>query len=198
MFGGSLLALYVHRHHQYRAYGASGGVCGIIFAYLLLLPGASISPFFFPVAIPGWLYALAFLLGSFFALKVGRDNVGHDAHLGGAIIGFVIAAALEPAAVRYNLRVFIAVLGSPWCSWFIYGSIPCSCRGGPFGPVVCGRAGGRRACRRIVANRWYWTRCWKKLPTLGSIVSPRMKRRFWSVCPINSGVAQIPPSPSPA
>lgn len=68
-------------------------------------------PFFFPVAIPGWLYALAFLLGSFFALKVGRDNVGHDAHLGGAIIGFVIAAALEPAAVRYNLRVFIAVLG---------------------------------------------------------------------------------------
>lgn len=111
MFGGSLLALYVHRRHQYRAYGASGGVCGIIFAYLLLLPGASISPFFFPIAIPGWLYALAFLLGSFFALKVGRDNVGHDAHLGGAIIGFVIAAALEPAAVRYNLRVFIAVLG---------------------------------------------------------------------------------------
>jgi membrane associated rhomboid family serine protease len=111
VLGGSLLALYVHRHHQYRAYGASGGVCGIIFAYLLLLPGASISPFFIPIAIPGWLYALAFLLGSFFALKAGRDNVGHDAHLGGAIIGFVIAAALEPAAVRYNLRVFIAVLG---------------------------------------------------------------------------------------
>src|SRR3954469_10647660 len=29
--GGSLLALWLHRHHVYRAYGASGGVCGIIF-----------------------------------------------------------------------------------------------------------------------------------------------------------------------
>ncbi len=43
--GGNVLSLYVHRHHEYRAYGASGGVCGIIFAYILLFPGASISQF---------------------------------------------------------------------------------------------------------------------------------------------------------
>jgi Family of unknown function (DUF6576) len=39
-----------------------------------------------------------------------RDNVGHDAHLGGAIVGLLIAAALEPEAVRENLKVFLLVL----------------------------------------------------------------------------------------
>src|SRR5256886_3561690 len=29
--GGDLLSLYVHRHHVYYAYGASGGVSGVIF-----------------------------------------------------------------------------------------------------------------------------------------------------------------------
>ncbi len=36
--GGDLLSLYVHRHHEYRSYGASGGVCGIIFASILIHP----------------------------------------------------------------------------------------------------------------------------------------------------------------
>src|SRR6266436_1694183 len=38
VIGGSLLSLFIHRHHQYLAYGASGGVCGIIFAHILLFP----------------------------------------------------------------------------------------------------------------------------------------------------------------
>ena len=42
VIGGSLLSLYVHRHHDYLAYGASGGVCGVIFAYILLFPGAGV------------------------------------------------------------------------------------------------------------------------------------------------------------
>ena len=64
-----------------------------------------------PFSVPAWLYAIGFMAGSFFALKTGRDNVGHDAHLGGAIVGFLIAAGLEPEAVRYNLRIFLIVLG---------------------------------------------------------------------------------------
>lgn len=113
ILGGSLLSLYVHRHHDYRAYGASGGVCGILFASILLHPGGAISPLFIPIAIPNWLYAICFLLGSFFGMKEGnRGNIGHDAHLGGAIIGFLIAAAFEPQAVRYNPWIFALVLGA--------------------------------------------------------------------------------------
>ena len=110
ILGGNLLSLYLHRRHVYRAYGASGGVCGIIFAHILLWPGSGSGMFFVPVSIPGWLYAPLFMLFSFQSMKAGRDHVGHDAHLGGAIIGLLIAAALEPQAVRYNPMVFCAVL----------------------------------------------------------------------------------------
>ena len=108
--GGNLLSLYVHRHHEYAAYGASGGVCGVIFAYLLLFPGAGVA-LYFALPIPGWLYAIGFIVGSFVAMKNARDNIGHDAHLGGAIVGLLIAATLEPEAVRDNWRVFVLVLG---------------------------------------------------------------------------------------
>jgi hypothetical protein len=101
----------VHRHHEYRAYGASGGVCGIIFASILVNPGGAISLFYFPIGIPNWLYAIGFLLASFYGMKEqNRGDIGHDAHLGGAIIGFGTAAALHPEYVRYNPRVFGIVL----------------------------------------------------------------------------------------
>ena len=109
VIGGSLLSLYVHRHHDYQAYGASGGVCGVIFAYLLLFPGAGIR-LYFAVPIPGWLYAVGFMVGSFVAMKQAKDNIGHDAHLGGAIVGLLIAAALHPEAARYNWLIFLLVL----------------------------------------------------------------------------------------
>lgn len=107
--GGSLLSLYIHRHHEYRAYGASGGVCGIIFAFVLLFPGVGVN-LYFAIPVPGWLYAIGFILGSFFAMKGGGDNIGHDAHLGGAILGFLIAAALQPRAVQDNWLISLLVL----------------------------------------------------------------------------------------
>src|SRR5437016_2872163 len=109
--GVSLLSLYVHRHHQYLAYGASGGVCGVLFAYILMFPGANIVAFMFPVPVPGWLYAIGYLLVSFYGLKENRGNIGHDAHLGGAIIGFLIAAGMNMDNVRENLGIFLTVLG---------------------------------------------------------------------------------------
>src|SRR5262249_11658832 len=112
IIGGNLLSLYVHRHHEYRAYGASGGVCGVIFAHILLWPGGSIGFFMLPVAIPGWLYAILFMAGSFYAMKAGRDNIGHDSHLGGAIVGLLITAALQPWAVRQNWQIFLLILGA--------------------------------------------------------------------------------------
>lgn len=111
--GGSLLSLYVHRHHVYQAYGASGGVCGIIFAYMLLFPGGSIRMFFLPFGIPAWLYAIGFILYSFYGMK-GKihGNIGHDAHLGGAIIGLLIAAGFHPQEARENLTIFLIVFFS--------------------------------------------------------------------------------------
>jgi membrane associated rhomboid family serine protease len=107
--GGSLLALYVHRFHDYRALGASGGVSGIMLAHIFLLPGGSINMMFVPINIPSWLYAVAFLLASFYGMKRQMTNVGHDAHLGGALVGLFTAAALHPNVIRYSPRLFATI-----------------------------------------------------------------------------------------
>jgi membrane associated rhomboid family serine protease len=109
ILGGSLLSLWVHRHHEYQAYGASGGVCGIVFSSVLLFPDGTMTTFPLPISIPTWLYAILFIVGSFAAFRRQTDNVGHDAHLGGAIIGLWTTAALVPVIVRLHPELFVAI-----------------------------------------------------------------------------------------
>ena len=111
MLGGSLLSLIVHRNHDYRALGASGGVCGVIFASIFLLPGGSIVMFPIPVSIPAYLYAVIFLVASFVAHRRQIGNIGHDAHLGGAIVGLLAATAMYPDLVFAAPWMFALVLG---------------------------------------------------------------------------------------
>jgi len=110
ILGGSLLSLLIHRHHDYRAVGASGGVCGVIFASIFLLPGGGVTPLMIPVFIPGYVYAIVFLVFSFVGLRRHIGNIGHDAHLGGAIIGLLVATALYPSVVMADPRMFALVL----------------------------------------------------------------------------------------
>jgi membrane associated rhomboid family serine protease len=111
IIGGGLLSLYLHRHHEYRALGASGGVCGVIFASIFLLPGGSIYIFPLPVPIPTWLYAIGFIVGSFLELRRQASNIGHDAHLGGAVVGLLITTALHPSIVPQQPLLYVTVLG---------------------------------------------------------------------------------------
>ncbi|MHC4147931.1 MAG: rhomboid family intramembrane serine protease [Planctomycetota bacterium] len=111
ILGGNLLSLILHRHHEYRALGASGGVCGIIFACVFLFPGTAIRFFLVPVAIPAHIYAVVFMLGSYFGIRSQRGNIGHDAHLGGAIIGLVTTTVLAPSIVTQNRLLYAAVMG---------------------------------------------------------------------------------------
>ena len=107
--GGNLLSLLVHRHHDYRSYGASGGVSGIILASIFLFPGGSVQFFLVPVGIPSWLYAVGFLAASFYGMKSQIGNVGHDAHLGGALVGLYTAAALHPGIIAGSPRLFAVI-----------------------------------------------------------------------------------------
>lgn len=109
VLGGSALSLLIHRHHEYKAYGASGGVCGLIFSYIFLFPGGGVVLFPLPVPIPAWLYAILFFVGSVVAFKRQADNIGHDAHLGGAIIGMWTTALLEPGIIRLHPKLFLAI-----------------------------------------------------------------------------------------
>ena len=109
LIGGNLLAIFIHRNHSdYSAAGASGAVAGIIFAAIAVIPGIQIGFFLLP-AIPGWIYGLLYVLISIIGIRSNVDNIGHDAHLGGALIGMVTAIVLWPSSLSENYTVILVV-----------------------------------------------------------------------------------------
>ncbi len=102
LIGGDLLALFIHREHgDYSSVGASGAVYGIIFASIALFPDMKILLFGL-LPVPSWAYGLLYIGYSMYGIRSGRDNIGHEAHLSGALIGMVIAVILEPEAFAKN------------------------------------------------------------------------------------------------
>lgn len=119
LVGGNLFALLIHRHHgDYSSMGASGGVNAVLFAAIALFPGFNIGLFFLPISIPGWLFALVYVGYSIYGVRSNRDNVGHEAHLGGALAGVLLALAIYPSAIRYNYVSVLATLAP--IATFIY------------------------------------------------------------------------------
>lgn len=111
LLGGNLFSLYIHRNHgDYSAVGASGAVSGIIFAAIALFPGMRLSLILLPIPIPSWAFAILFVLISIRGIQSQRDNIGHDAHLGGGIIGMLIAIMLKPEILETNLLVIALVI----------------------------------------------------------------------------------------
>jgi membrane associated rhomboid family serine protease len=109
LIGGDLLALFIHRnHHHYSAVGASGAVSGVIFATIALFPHAELRVFFIPM--PSWLFGILFVAGSMYGIKSKRDNIGHDAHLGGALIGMLVAILFMPQVLQVNYIPILAIV----------------------------------------------------------------------------------------
>ena len=113
ILGGSLLSLFMYRRQPYySAIGASGGVSGVLFGTIALDPHIGIMIMFIPIPIPGWIFAIAYLAYSIYGMRRTLGNVGHAAHLGGALVGFVLAIAFWPATLSRNL-LFIALMAVP-------------------------------------------------------------------------------------
>ena len=111
LIGGNLLALYIHRNYpDYTAIGASGAVSGLVFSTIGLYPGIGIGFILLPFYIPAWLYGIAYVLYSIYGIKSQRDNIGHEAHLGGGIVGLLIAILLKPNVLKYNYLPIILIL----------------------------------------------------------------------------------------
>jgi len=75
------------------AVGASGAVYGILVAFGMAFPNAKLALIFFPVPISAKYFIPFIILGDlFFGLtKYSVGSVAHFAHVGGALIGFIIA-----------------------------------------------------------------------------------------------------------
>lgn len=79
---------------NYAALGASGGVSAVVFAVIVFAPWQNLY-LYGVIAIPQILAGVAYLYYSWYMDKKGSDNVGHMAHLSGAIWGFVFTCCMN-------------------------------------------------------------------------------------------------------
>ena len=86
------LANYYNQDYGAVAVGASGAVYGILVAFGMNFPNAKLALIFFPVPIAAKYFIPVILFGDLFfgftSYSVG--NIAHFAHIGGALIGFLI------------------------------------------------------------------------------------------------------------
>jgi membrane associated rhomboid family serine protease len=105
---GSLLSFQFHKDEPYySAIGASGAVTGILYAAILLNPSMSLYLFFVPIPIPAWLFGVGYLLYSIYGMLKKKDNIGHDAHFGGAIAGYLLTLVFAPYILSDSLWVVL-------------------------------------------------------------------------------------------
>lgn len=96
---GSLLTMLFHKNdYSYRAVGASGAVTGILYSAILLHPDMMLG-IFFVIPIPAYLFGILYLLYSIYGMKAKNDNIGHTAHFGGAVGGYLITLIKVPSLI---------------------------------------------------------------------------------------------------
>lgn len=105
---GNLLSYYFHKHdYTYNAVGASGAVSGIIYAAILLYPDMSLYLFLIPIPIPAYVFGIGYMLYSIYGMKRQLGNIGHDAHFGGAVGGYILTLVLAPWIFSDHLLMVI-------------------------------------------------------------------------------------------
>ncbi|WP_035672072.1 rhomboid family intramembrane serine protease [Flavobacterium sp. 83] len=108
---GSLLTMLFHKNdYSYRAVGASGAVTGVLYSAILLQPDMMLGLFFI-IPIPAYLFGILYLLYSIYGMKAKNDNIGHTAHFGGAIGGYLLTLIKEPQLfVDHTLMVVLLAI----------------------------------------------------------------------------------------
>ena len=89
----------------YSCLGASGAISGVVVAMVCMEPTLEIWGF-----IPGWLFAIVYLVGSYMMGRRGMGNINHDAHFWGGITGLILTIAFFPRYVFFRFSEIFSQL----------------------------------------------------------------------------------------
>ena len=94
----SVPSLIKHRNnHYYNAVGASGAVSAVVFTSILISPTSEITLLILPfLPLPNYVFGALYVAYSIYMGKKSKDNVAHDAHIAGAVFGFLFPIILNP------------------------------------------------------------------------------------------------------
>ncbi|MEY4109914.1 MAG: hypothetical protein RLZZ46_268 [Bacteroidota bacterium] len=81
---------------SYSAVGASGAVSAVVFSSILFNPNSGMGILFIPFYLPAWLFGMLYLVYSWYMANKGDSQIGHDAHLFGALFGIGFTLLLRP------------------------------------------------------------------------------------------------------
>jgi membrane associated rhomboid family serine protease len=86
-------------NYNYNSVGASGAVSAVLFATIAFIPfQGGIGILFIPISIPPLVFGVLYLAYEIYMDKRGKGNVAHDAHIWGAVFGFVFVLIFVPNA----------------------------------------------------------------------------------------------------
>jgi membrane associated rhomboid family serine protease len=122
LLAGNMYSLYYHKKEPYySAVGASGAVSGILYSAIMLYPDMTLMMFPLPIPIPAYVFGIGYLIYSIYGMKKQLGNVGHSAHLGGAIGGFAITLLLFPVLIKEH-ALMVGLLAIPIVLLLLFGS----------------------------------------------------------------------------
>jgi membrane associated rhomboid family serine protease len=107
LLASNIIALRRHKDDAgYNAVGASGAVSSVLFAAIFFNPWNRVY-FFGILPIPGIIFAVLYLLYSGYMSRRVHDAIAHDAHLLGAIFGFLFPILLDARLLPAFLRALL-------------------------------------------------------------------------------------------
>ncbi len=121
LLAGSLLALFFHKDEPfYSAVGASGAVTGVLYSAILLQPDMRLGIMFIPIPLPAYVLGIAYLFYSIYGMKSRLGNIGHSAHFGGAIGGYLCTLLFKPSLLATD-TLMVILLAIPIIILFVLG-----------------------------------------------------------------------------
>ncbi|RZL12294.1 MAG: rhomboid family intramembrane serine protease [Pedobacter sp.] len=96
-------------HFWYNSLGASGAISAVLFSYILFDPTTLLIVMFIPM--PAVIFAVLYLVYSWYMSKKGTDNIGHDAHFFGALTGLIFTVIAVPGIIPNFLHQIAGALG---------------------------------------------------------------------------------------
>lgn len=90
--------------YGYGSLGASGAISGVVFASVLVAPNSKIMVMPIPIPLPAYIYAVLYLVWSYYAARKANDLINHEAHFWGAFAGILLMILLIPGILVHFIN----------------------------------------------------------------------------------------------